>query len=120
MPKGDSTKRPPIIPQSVIRKVERPEEMKTARDLQEELGGAGVWSFPYQEHYILEDPDWKYDKPPEFFHGKNVADFYDPDIEEKLNELEKEEEYLAQLDAEEIVAEDSDEARLMKEYESVQ
>lgn len=93
--------------------------MKTAKELQEELGGAGVWSFPYQEHYMLEDPDWKYDKPPEFFHGKNVADFYDPDIEEKLNELEKEEEYLAQLETEEIQADDSDEAKLVKEYENV-
>jgi hypothetical protein len=29
---------------------------------------------------------------PEFMEGMNVADFYDPEIEEKLNKLEKEEE----------------------------
>jgi nucleolar GTP-binding protein len=33
---------------------------------------------------MLENDEWKYDKWPEFYNGKNVADFYDPDIEEKL------------------------------------
>jgi nucleolar GTP-binding protein len=40
---------------------------------------------------VLEEEDWKYDQWPEFFNGKNVADFYDPDIEEKLKKLEEEE-----------------------------
>lgn len=31
---------------------------------------------------------------PEFMNGKNVADFIDPDIEEKLEALEREEEKL--------------------------
>lgn len=38
--------------------------------------------------------DWKYDAIPELFNGKNVIDFVDPDIEEKLAELEAEEERL--------------------------
>ena len=46
------------------------------------------------ENYILADDSWKYDKMPEFFNGKNVADFIDPDIEAKLEALEREEDAL--------------------------
>lgn len=41
---------------------------------------------------MLENPDWKYDEIPEIYNGKNIIDFVDPDIEQKLNELEEEEE----------------------------
>lgn len=47
--------------------------------MEEEHGGAGVFDFPLQEHYILPE-EWKYDKVPEIFNGKNVADFVDSDI----------------------------------------
>lgn len=47
------------------------------------------------ENYLLENPDWKFDTIPEIMDGKNVADFIDPDIEEKLEALEREEERLA-------------------------
>jgi len=46
------------------------------------------------ENYLLENPDWKMDKIPEIYDGKNVYDFIDPDIEQKLAELEAEEEQL--------------------------
>ena len=57
----------------------------------------------------MEDPDWKYDIQPELLDGKNVADFIDPDIMEKLEALEREEEKLEaegfyQSDDEEIVS----------------
>ena len=65
---------------------------KTLKDVQEEMGGAGVFNFPNQEHFMLENPDWKYDKVPEIWNGMNIADYVDPDIERKLAELEKEEE----------------------------
>jgi nucleolar GTP-binding protein len=58
------------------------------------MGGAGVFNFPLQEHFLLEDPEWKYDVMPEIMDGKNVADFIDADIERKLMELEREEEML--------------------------
>ena len=48
------------------------------------------------ENYILADDSWKYDIMPEFYNGKNVADFIDPDIAEKLEALEREEEALEQ------------------------
>ena len=58
---------------------------------------------------MLEDPDWKYDIQPEVLDGKNVADFIDVDIMEKLEALEREEEKLEaegfyQTDDEEIVS----------------
>lgn len=71
---------------------------KTIKEIEEENGGAGVYEFPLEEHYILEDEAWRYDNRPEFFMGKNVMDFYDPDIAAKLAELEKEEEMILQLE----------------------
>ena len=43
---------------------------------------------------MLKNDDWKYDVIPEIQDGKNVADFIDPDILDKLEELEAEEERL--------------------------
>jgi len=45
----------------------------------------------WKETYMLKEDDWKWDKIPEILDGKNVADFYDEDIEEMLELLEKEE-----------------------------
>lgn len=45
---------------------------------------------------MLANDEWKYDAIPEFWEGHNVADFIDPDIEEKLEALEREEERLEQ------------------------
>lgn len=46
------------------------------------------------EHFILENPDWKYDQVPEIMDGKNIADFVDADILQRLEELEREEEMI--------------------------
>ena len=43
---------------------------------------------------IPDDINWKYDVVPEIMDGKNIADFVDPDILQRLDELEKEEELL--------------------------
>lgn len=69
------------------------------RELQEEFGGAGVYYTPTEEHYMLENEDWKYDIFPEFHNGKNVLDFYDKDIEKKVIALEKEEDELLKIEA---------------------
>ena len=71
-----------------------PNRRKLERDIEEENGGAGVYNIDLKKSYDLADADWKYDKMPEFFNGRNVADFVDPDIEAKLAELEAEEERL--------------------------
>ena len=43
-------------------------------------------------HWQLKDESWKSDIIPEIMDGKNIADFIDPDIMAKLEELEAEEE----------------------------
>lgn len=67
---------------------------KTARELMWENGGPGVWAPDYREQYDLADPEWRFDAIPQILDGKNIADFVDPDIEEKLRFLEEEEEQL--------------------------
>merc|ERR1712029_779047 len=44
-----------------------------------------------KKNYDLKE-EWKYDVIPETWQGHNIADFIDPDIMEKLEALEKEEE----------------------------
>ncbi|KAI6245078.1 Nucleolar GTP-binding protein 1 [Erysiphe necator] len=87
-----------FIPEGVknLRKYDKndPNRRKLARDIQDENGGAGVYNADLKSDYILENDDWKYDKIPEIYDGKNVYDFIDPDIEAKLASLEKEEEKL--------------------------
>lgn len=51
---------------------------------------------PIQEHYILPE-EWKYDLIPEIMNGKNIADFVDPDIWEKLEEIEREEDLIMDM-----------------------
>ena len=46
------------------------------------------------ENYLLKNDAWKYDIIPEIQDGKNVADFIDPDIVARLEELEAEEDRL--------------------------
>lgn len=71
-----------------------PDRIRLERDIEEEEGGAGVYNFNMRKNYILDNPEWKEDRIPEVFDGKNVYDFIDPDIEAKLAALEAEEEKL--------------------------
>ncbi|KAL6717213.1 Nucleolar GTP-binding protein 1 [Lecanora helva] len=90
--------REPHIPEAVknLRKYQKddPDRRRLARDIEEENGGAGVYNINLKDQYLLEDDDWKYDRVPEIFDGKNVYDFIDPDIEFKLAALEEEDEKL--------------------------
>ncbi|POS82795.1 P-loop containing nucleoside triphosphate hydrolase protein, partial [Erysiphe pulchra] len=87
-----------FIPEGIknLRKYDKndPNRRKLARDIQDENGGAGVFNPDLKSDYLLENDDWKYDKIPEIYDGKNVYDFIDPDIEAKLASLEEEEERL--------------------------
>lgn len=69
-----------------------PYRPKLAREVEEESGGAGVFNVDLKQDYRLDNDDWKHDRIPEVFNGKNVYDFIDPDIEAKLAALEEEEE----------------------------
>ncbi|MCJ1450955.1 Nucleolar GTP-binding protein 1 [Mycoblastus sanguinarius] len=84
------------IPEAVktLRKFSKddPSRPRLARDIEEENGGAGVYNVNLKDSYKLNDESWKYDRVPEVFDGKNVYDFIDPDIENKLAALESEEE----------------------------
>lgn len=87
------------IPDSVIKGIKK--VGPTVKELQEEYGGAGNFYIPVEEHYILENEEWRYDRWPEFYLGKNVMDFYDADIEEKLKALEEEEDKILKLEMDE-------------------
>ncbi|KIR53116.1 nucleolar GTP-binding protein [Cryptococcus gattii Ru294] len=120
--KRDDVERKPFIPDTVAHKVkydkDDPNRPKTERDYEQELdhSGMGVYSVDMKKSYILADDSWKYDVIPEFLNGKNVADFIDPDILEKLDALEREEEALEAQgfyasDEEEMLDSDEEEFR---------
>lgn len=92
-----------------------PNRPRLERDIEEESGGAGVYNINMKKKYLLANDDWKEDKMPEVFDGKNVYDFIDPDIEEKLAALEAEEEKLegeGYYDRSENELEDAEEAEI--------
>lgn len=49
------------------------------------------FSIDWRKDYLLADESWKYHTIPEIMDGKNIADYVDEDILEKLDLLEKEE-----------------------------
>ncbi|XP_022996741.1 nucleolar GTP-binding protein 1-like [Cucurbita maxima] len=99
MPKPrDQKERPPCIPEAVLearakQDAAEKETRKTEKDLEEENGGAGVYSASLKKNYILANDEWKEDIMPEIIDGHNVSDFIDPDILFRLEELEREEGY---------------------------
>lgn len=97
--KRDNVERPSVVPDSVLKGLKK--DGPTVKQLQEEFGGAGNFYIPVEEHYMLEKEEWRYDQFPEFYNGSNVLDFYDPDIERKLDALEKEEAEFLKMEAEE-------------------
>jgi len=124
--KRDDKERPAQIPESVIRerqKMEHGEEVvkrKTVKEMQEEESGAGVFYVHPESHFILENEDWKYDNAPEIFEGKNVADYIDPEIEQKLLNLEKEEEVLEKIEPSDLPPKTDEEKQVEAEYKKVQ
>ncbi len=111
----DDVARPPFIPDVVKDKKKYdkndPERRRLLKDQELEEGGPGVFNINLRgtgssfhsvsevliniaENYILANPEWKMDIIPEIMDGKNIADFIDPDIAEKLEALEREEEKL--------------------------
>ncbi|KAH0497064.1 hypothetical protein TgHK011_004398 [Trichoderma gracile] len=100
---------------------EDPDRPKLAKDVEVENGGAGVFNVDLRADWLLKNPEWKYDKMPEIFEGKNVYDYVDPDIDAKLAALEEEEEKLEQegfYDSDEDI-EDDEEAEIMRKAELI-
>lgn len=63
----------------------------TAKELEEEAGGAGQFVPDTNAEKILANEEWKTDVIPEIIEGRNVADYYDPEITQKLEQLLEEE-----------------------------
>lgn len=90
----DNKERPVCIPPAVLEaraNAAAKEKKKLEKDIENENGGAGVYSASLKKHYILANDEWKEDILPEILDGHNVADFLDPDILLRLEELEREE-----------------------------
>jgi len=103
----DNKDRPAFIPEAAIKKrLQKGEDMdqdesddtkeeedsvqfKTERQIELEQGDEYILDL--KKKYDLPE-DQKYDIVPETWNGHNIADFIDPDIMEKLDALEKEEE----------------------------
>lgn len=56
----------------------------------------------------MKNDEWKFDIIPEIIDGKNIAEYIDPDIMKKLEELEKEEEEIEKNLQNEIEEDDDD------------
>eukprot|EP01116_Phalansterium_solitarium_P002909 TRINITY_DN1323_c0_g1_i1.p1 TRINITY_DN1323_c0_g1~~TRINITY_DN1323_c0_g1_i1.p1 ORF type:complete len:645 (-),score=273.67 TRINITY_DN1323_c0_g1_i1:424-2358(-) len=103
----DSSARPAHIPESVRRaremqvdKVGPEEEEDEEADLPSWLKGFN--DLRMQKKYKLANDDWKLDIVPEILDGKNIMDFIDSDILERMDELEAEEEARENAAAEEM------------------
>lgn len=100
---------------------------KLQKDVQWEFGGPGVYSSDWRKEFKLKNNEWAYDVIPEIVDGKNISDFIDPDIERKLEELEREEEAReAVVDIEEetvgervLTGEDMEKVREIKERKAM-
>ncbi|XP_006874480.1 PREDICTED: nucleolar GTP-binding protein 1 isoform X1 [Chrysochloris asiatica] len=92
--KRDDKERPPFIPAGVVARKKRMEigepRKKRERDIELEMGDDYILDL--QKYWDLLNSSERYDKIPEIWEGHNVADYIDPDIMRKLQELEKEEE----------------------------
>ncbi|DAZ93011.1 TPA: hypothetical protein N0F65_011304 [Lagenidium giganteum] len=93
----DEVARSVSIPESVIQARQNGGVPAVSRVLQKDKmnanGGAGVYAQDYREHYqgMLKNDEWVMDAIPEIMNGKNIADFIDPEILKRLEQLEKEE-----------------------------
>ncbi|KAL6103754.1 gtpbp4 [Pungitius sinensis] len=92
--KRDEKPRPPFIPEGALTRKKAMEvdapKRKLERDLEMELGDDYVLDL--QKYWDLMNEEEKNDKIPEVWEGHNIADYIDPEIMQKLELLEKEEE----------------------------
>jgi len=107
----DRKTRPPVIPDSVLKKKEitsiEVEEKEEKKEEEQPFWLRGFNSVEWKKKYKLSNDEWRFDNVPEIIDGKNIADYIDPDILAKLEELEQEEE-AREADAEGEMEEEDD------------
>ena len=125
----DSVERPPFIPPGAkIKKstassvmdvgddasvpAVEPTKKRLERDIELEMGED--YFLDLKKNYDLSNADHKHDDAPEIFEGKNIADYIDPDIMEKLDELEREEEVRERAGVYESEPEDEETVEIRK------
>jgi len=87
----DNVERPAFIPAAALNK-KKNKSMEVDRKTQHEIELEDEdYKFDDKALYFCKDGE-KYDIIPEIINGKNIADYIDPEIMEKLEALEKEEE----------------------------
>jgi len=112
----DDRRRTPVVPPAADKDMEKDETtlQKMQRQFEEsmkvEQEETAMWArgeVPgmntkvWEGRYLLKDPEWRFDNIPQLIDGKNIADFVDADIEQMLDELEREEdERMAKLEEE--------------------
>uniref|UniRef100_A0A098LZS8 Nucleolar GTP-binding protein 1 n=1 Tax=Hypsiglena sp. JMG-2014 TaxID=1550645 RepID=A0A098LZS8_9SAUR len=92
--KRDNKERPPFIPEGALMRKKHMEvdgpKKKLEKDVEMEMGDEYILDL--KKYWDLMNPSEKYDVIPEIWEGHNIADYIDPDIMNKLEQLEKEEE----------------------------
>ncbi|CAB3223068.1 unnamed protein product [Arctia plantaginis] len=91
----DSKARPAVIPPSVaLKKQQQAEKLSRKRKLEREIEieEGDDYVLDLQKNYSDIPEEERHDPIPEFWEGHNIADYIDPEIFDKLAELEKEEE----------------------------
>ena len=63
----------------------------TQRELEVEAGGAGQYDVNTNAEKDLKTPEWNDDIIPEIIEGRNIADYIDPEIDQKFEKLLEEE-----------------------------
>lgn len=91
--KRDEKDRPAFIPENVLQKrltdAVIKEKRRLEKDIEEEMGDD--YTLDLKKHYVTIPEEERHDIIPEFLEGHNICDYIDPDIFEKLEELEREE-----------------------------
>ncbi|CAG4964166.1 unnamed protein product [Colias eurytheme] len=87
----DGKARPPVIPPGVLAKREK-EGRKRKLEREIELEEGDDYVLDLQKNYADIPEEERHDPIPEFWEGHNIADYIDPEIFEKLADLEREEE----------------------------
>eukprot|EP00051_Salpingoeca_urceolata_P005814 m.77685 g.77685 ORF g.77685 m.77685 type:complete len:641 (+) comp14556_c0_seq2:1182-3104(+) len=121
MPKArDRKERPACIPQAILERrakgLEKPKR-KTLREYQLEDDD---YITDLTRYYLLKEDEWKSDVAPQVMDGKNIADFIDPDIMSRLQELEAEDEQREQAGEYNEEAETLEEKTLRERHALIQ